>query len=87
MAVQLRNRLGITLALARPLPATLMFDHPTIEALAQHLHGVLDPAAAPAVTAPVAAPPPSAAPLGAAQVAAMSEADIEALLLQRLGDT
>ena len=34
MAVQLRNRLGAGLALEKPLPATVMFDHPTIEALA-----------------------------------------------------
>lgn len=95
MAVQLRNRLGTTLALAKPLPATLMFDHPTIEALARHLHGVLGEAPGSASAAPAAAATPSratapptaprdAAPLNAAQVAAMSEADIEALLLQRL---
>ena len=37
MAVQLRNQLTEALGLDRPLPASLMFDHPTIEALAEHL--------------------------------------------------
>jgi acyl transferase domain-containing protein len=39
MAVELRNRLQSTVG--RPLPATLAFDHPTIDALATHLLGVV----------------------------------------------
>ena len=35
MAVQLRNRLGAGLSLYRPLPASLLFDYPTIEALSR----------------------------------------------------
>ena len=87
MAVQLRSRLGRRLGLARPLPATLMFDQPTIEALALYLHplaGAAD-AALPVAAAPLAAAVAIAPkPLGAAKVAAMSDAEIEALLLVKL---
>jgi acyl transferase domain-containing protein/NADPH:quinone reductase-like Zn-dependent oxidoreductase len=37
MAVELRNRLGTGLGVARSLPATLVFDHPTIEAISTYL--------------------------------------------------
>jgi hypothetical protein len=82
MAVQLRNQLGSGLGLDKPLPATLMFDHPTIDALAIHLLERMLPKAAPA-------PAPKAAvaamtPASEAAVAAMSDAEIEALLMSRL---
>ena len=41
MAVELRNSLGV--ALDRPLPATLLFDYPTIEGLAGFLEALLAP--------------------------------------------
>ena len=53
LAVELRNALGTTLKLA--LPATLLFDHPNVEALTQHLLDTLFPAAPPAA-APAPAP-------------------------------
>jgi polyketide synthase 12/myxalamid-type polyketide synthase MxaB len=37
MAVELRNRIGSGLTLKRKLPATLLFDYPTIEALTGYL--------------------------------------------------
>ena len=37
MAVELRNRLASGLDVGRSLPATLMFDYPTIEAIATYL--------------------------------------------------
>ena len=96
MAVQLRNRLGSGLGLVRPLPASLMFDHPTIDAIADHLLVELD---APADVVDEGGPPANASAsavlaavarkdegLGAAAIAAMSEAEVEAVLLNRLGN-
>lgn len=80
MAVQLRNRLARGLAIAKPLAATVMFDHPTIDAIATHLLNVMIPAAEAAMPKPVIV---AKAPLGA-EVAAMGDADIEALLDARL---
>jgi acyl transferase domain-containing protein len=37
LAVELRNVLGADLALERPLPATLVFDYPTIDAIVDYL--------------------------------------------------
>jgi acyl carrier protein len=80
MAVQLRNQLGTGLALAAPLAATVLFDYPTIDRLAARLLELLAPQG-------VGAPAPAAAPaaVGQAAVEAMSEAEVEKLLLERLG--
>jgi hypothetical protein len=84
MAVQLRNRLGHALDLQRPLPSTLMFDHPTIEAIAAHLLERLG-AAAPAPNAAAPTPTqPNPAPLVAGAVTDMSDDDIARLLDERL---
>jgi acyl transferase domain-containing protein/SAM-dependent methyltransferase len=83
MAVQLRNQLGSGLGLDKPLPATLMFDHPTIDALALHLLDRVMPKTAPPATGrPAPAVVAQDASVGA--VAAMSDAQIEALLMSRL---
>lgn len=82
MAVQLRNRLTRALGLERPLASTLVFDHPTIDAIAAHLSERFAPAAAPAAPEPAAADLPA---LDAAAVAALSDADIARLLDERLG--
>ncbi|WP_457337846.1 type I polyketide synthase, partial [Rhizobacter sp. P5_C2] len=82
MAVQLRNQLGSGLGLDKPLPATLMFDHPTIDALAIYLLDRVIPKTAPVVAdKPVQATAPNAS---VEAVAAMSDAEIEALLMSRL---
>ncbi|HSI40011.1 MAG TPA: type I polyketide synthase [Xanthobacteraceae bacterium] len=69
MAMEFRNRLEV--ALARPLPATLAWNYPTIEALVEHLGG------APPAT-PV--PEPQAAPAALAEVlsdvAALSDEEV-----------
>ncbi len=83
MAVQLRDRLGRRFGVASTLPVTLMFDHPTIDALASYL---CDQLAAP--EPPTATPSESARLIAAAQiatVAAMDDAQIEARLLARFG--
>jgi acyl transferase domain-containing protein/SAM-dependent methyltransferase len=87
MAVQLRGQLTTGLGLETALPATLMFDHPTIDKLAAYLLQRLCPAEAHSETGSAAVPQAAIGaptPLGAAAVAAMSDAEIEALLSRRL---
>ena len=83
MAVQLRNALSAGLGFERPLPATTIFDYPTIDALAGRLLDLLAPPS-PAVVE-LARPLVPSPVLGAEAVAAMSEAEVEAALLRRLG--
>jgi acyl transferase domain-containing protein len=82
MAVQLRNALSTGLGFDRPLPATTMFDYPTIDALAGRFLDLLAPAPPPLVepTRMAIAMPT----LGAEAVAGMSDAEVEAALLKRL---
>jgi acyl transferase domain-containing protein len=81
MAVELRNRLGNGLGLARSLPATLVFDHPTLEALATYLgRDVLPPVDAPAVEASATAAPADA--VGA--IDDMSDDEIERLFAKKM---
>ncbi len=82
MAVQLRNSLSKGLGFDRPLPATTMFDYPTIDALSGRLSELLAPA--PTVVATPAAAGLPAPMLGAEAVAAMSDDEVEAALLKRL---
>ena len=79
MAVQLRNRLSRGLTMAKPLAATVMFDHPTIDAISAYLLNVMAPAAEAAMPKAFVAKTPLRA-----EVAALGEADIEALLDARL---
>jgi hypothetical protein len=88
MAVELRNVLREGLGLAEKLPATLVFDHPTIAAIATFLLGRLDagPAAEPGDPVPAPAPSTPASILGEADVAGLSDDEVEAMLLRRLTD-
>jgi SAM-dependent methyltransferase len=80
MAVQLRNRLTRGLGLEKPLPASMMFDHPTVEALSSALlKTAVSPSAAPVS---VSERPPEV--VSADTVAVMSDADIAALLEKRM---
>jgi len=84
MAVQLRNGLGRALDLKRALPSTLMFDHPTIAAIAVHLlERLADAVPAPSATAPASATTASE-PLAALAIAELSDEDIARLLDERL---
>jgi acyl transferase domain-containing protein len=92
MAVELRNVIG--LAVGSPLPATLLFDQPTLEALADYLaREVLglpagSGAAAAAGTAPAAAGEADAA-AAAAAVEQLSEHELDGVLAefaQRYGE-
>jgi acyl carrier protein len=88
MAVQLRGQLGAGLGFDIALPATLMFDYPTIDKLAVYLLERLRPEEARSDAAPAGdsqRAPQAPAPLGAAATAAMTDAEIEALLSERFG--
>jgi acyl carrier protein len=84
MAVELRNVLKESLSLERKLPATLAFDRPTIGAIARHLEtlrGGTSPASDPS-------PPHRIAPAtdGESSFAALSEAEVESALLEKLAE-
>ena len=80
MAVELRNVL--VRAGGAPLPATLLFDHPTLEALATHLQHIWALGDGEAATASPSKT--AAAPDEARRIAALSEADAEVMLLEEL---
>jgi len=79
MAVQLRN--ALTQALGCSLPSTLMFDHPTIDAMAAYLARRLPDSGVATSAAPAAA----ATAVDVAAIAAMSDAEIERLLDAQTG--
>ncbi len=84
MAVQLRNALSTMLELDRALPSTLIFDYPTIDAIAGFLmerSGLL----AAATPSPVVATPrvDETATIAASTIAGMSDDEIAAALLAR----
>jgi acyl transferase domain-containing protein/predicted O-methyltransferase YrrM len=87
MAVQLRNALDGALELerGRGLPATLMFDFPTIEAIAEFLLQRLLPAAPSAPADASRADAAGPAPLDASAIAELDDAEIERLLAAREG--
>lgn len=87
MAVQLRGTLSRGLAIDPPLPATLIFEYPTIEAIATHIAARLFPAG-PTASSPVTRPDvrqETAGTLAEGAVRGMTDADIAALLEQRYG--
>jgi acyl transferase domain-containing protein/SAM-dependent methyltransferase len=85
MAVQLRNLLELGLGLGRSLPATLMFDYPTIASISALLLNCTsgeDPSAV--LTPPVQDQPTESMSRRAQEIGALSDDEAEALLLERL---
>jgi aryl carrier-like protein len=80
MAVELRNRLSRGLQLERTLPATLVFDHPTLDAIAQFLVTTLLPESS--VAAPVPAAPVSTDAVGA--IDDLTDEQIDAMFANRM---
>jgi SAM-dependent methyltransferase len=84
MAVELRNRLRSHLQLQQPLSATLVFDYPTVDALADYLEGELS-GSAPAVTAPAEdTQKVRDRARRANELADLDDSQVEALLLSKL---
>jgi polyketide synthase 12/polyene macrolide polyketide synthase/epothilone polyketide synthase D len=81
MALELRSRLQKVLGLAEALSASMVFDYPTIEAAAGYLEGVLFPVS----DRPAEAEGGKGGGAALAEsIAAMSEAEAEALLRRKL---
>jgi acyl transferase domain-containing protein/SAM-dependent methyltransferase len=81
MAVELRSRVSSALELPQSLPATLIFDYPTIEAIAQYLlHEVLKLTETPA--APSA--PSEVIETISDDIEQLSDEEVAALLLEKL---
>jgi len=82
MAVELRGRLTNGLKLERKLPATLIFDYPTIEAITDYLLSEVlifdQPLATPAPIETVETTPASA------NIEALSDDEVEAMLMKKL---
>jgi acyl transferase domain-containing protein/SAM-dependent methyltransferase len=83
MAVELRTRLGFGLGLPQGLPATLVFEHPTVEAIARFLLPVV---AGEAMNdgADVVDGGRGAAPPAAARLEGLSDDDVMDLLVKKL---
>ena len=81
MAVQLRNQVGTGLGLGKMLPVTLLFDYPTIDAIVHYILARL----APPLPSLDDAPPAPGRDERVDAVAAMTEAEVESMLLDRLG--
>ncbi len=85
MAVQLRNLLESGLGLGRSLPATLMFDYPTIASISVFLLNCMSSENSSAVLSPTAEQrPPESESQRAQEIEALSDDEAEALLLKRL---
>ncbi len=83
MAVEFKNRLQAGLHLEESLPSTLIFDYPTIEAVAGYLEKVLFPAIPSHVLPPGLAVQVNQE-IGETSLAELSDEEVEALLIKKL---
>jgi acyl carrier protein len=81
MAVELRNALAA--GLGRSLPATLLFDYPSLDAIANHVIRTLGGAPSPGGPP---APEPAPDDTGRRSVEALTEVEAEAELMRELAD-
>ena len=84
MAVEFRNVLTVRLALDRKLPATLIFDYPTIDAVADYLLGHAFGLARTPARVATAAMLPNEIDRVAAEIEGLDDEQVEALLAERL---
>jgi acyl carrier protein len=89
MALEFRNRLEDKLGVR--LPATLVWQYPTVAALAEHLAGMLDLPAAPASAAVESQEPAAAEPAmpssALKRITELSDEEVERLFAERLGNS
>jgi len=85
MAVELRNRLQTGLGLSGTLPATLIFDYPTIAAVVAYCRSRLDNGVEQTAVSPASSGTPATA-VGAPdkQIQELSDDEVEAMLLKKL---
>jgi acyl transferase domain-containing protein/NADPH:quinone reductase-like Zn-dependent oxidoreductase len=83
MAVELRNRLKTGLELERPLPTTLVFDFPTVDALTDHLAREVPDLASLAPEDAPATPPAEASALD--RIEQLSDEEVERLFARHGG--
>jgi hypothetical protein len=84
MAVELRNLLGGELGLGRPLPATLVFDYPSVEAITDYLVGELLGSVV-AEAEPVAASVAVATGGVVSAIEELSDDEVDRLLADKMG--
>lgn len=88
MAVEFRNEIGTGLPLTEPLPATLVFDHPTVDAIARYVGARLELGGPDRPQEPApdrearrsATEPPVATP----ELEGMTDEEVEAMLTRKL---
>jgi hypothetical protein len=80
LALETRSCLSLALGLAKPLPATLVYDHPTVEALTRYIERdvlLLEPDEAPESA-------PAALTKRALELESLDDSAVEALLMEKL---